>query len=603
MKTRLLIVIAVVSAAQTYPRESSCKNLKDLFLSKGIIVTDLPEHPNEGLPSSVCQSEINCCSKKSEVELFSLSENSFRLALETSSALFKEVFSKSADSIEVELIRSIRLGANKTEAMFFQLYEQVAAIARIHIAKLFSEIERSLTAIEEESETSKFNVEKVVASFFHDLYPKIYSNSRNGVVLNNLDVGKKFTDEFASCLRGAITEIRPFGEIPGRISATLTKSLEASRQPLLAIRLLVKTLDSTGNFEFTSECQAALVKSTYCAQCAGIPFRKVNWCRGLCMNVARGCLAITSEIDRPWNDLVEILTRVLSNLADGQISLVDAMNGIDSRLSEALLYALEGGLMFDSKIRSICGEPKYTDQFINKSNKLLESEETISYDNDETGMNSNVLQEVLQGLLLTVSESKGYYANVADLLCSGKNEELPPSEEDSNCWNGWEVGEYSKTIGGIGITEQKYNPEMKFQETNATAIVADLNRKLQTARQMLASKLFTSQDMDTFLLSDQGSGSGYDDDDGSFHDRTVHAGRYHRPGEIDDDDFEGSSGSGDGLRKAIDDEYEDITQGGAQGGDFSFETTTKKVSSGTVSVLSLVLLYVCLMTTKPYNLL
>ncbi|KAK2728055.1 hypothetical protein QYM36_008510, partial [Artemia franciscana] len=211
-------------------------------------------------------------------------------------------------------------------------------------------------------------------------------------------------------------------------------------------------------------------------------------------------------------------------------------------------------------IRSICGEPKYTDQFINKSNKLLESEETISYDNDETGMNSNVLQEVLQGLLLTVSESKGYYANVADLLCSGKNEELPPSEEDSNCWNGWEVGEYSKTIGGIGITEQKYNPEMKFQETNATAIVADLNRKLQTARQMLASKLFTSQDMDTFLLSDQGSGSGYDDDDGSFHDRTVHAGRYHRPGEIDDDDFEGSSGSGDGLRKAIDDEYEDITQ-------------------------------------------
>ena len=68
------------------------------------------------------------------------------------------------------------------------------------------------------------------------------------------------------------------------------------------------------------------------------------------MNVARGCLAITSEIDRPWNDLVEILTRVLSNLADGQISLVDAMNGIDSRLSEALLYALEGGLMFDSKV-------------------------------------------------------------------------------------------------------------------------------------------------------------------------------------------------------------------------------------------------------------
>lgn len=189
------------------------------------------------------------------------------------------------------------------------------------------------------------------------------------------------------CLRHAQSELRPFGEIPRRLANSLARSLDAVRALLSALDLGVqvhiqssssfpfkfnkcffflfpsKVLNATDHAELNGQCRDALLRATYCAQCRGGGLgSEFRVCNGLCSNVARGCLAGVADVDQPWNEWVDALERLTSTLLNNvnkdsasttaaDLRAQDVLSSVDSRLSEAILYALENGPLLEKKVR------------------------------------------------------------------------------------------------------------------------------------------------------------------------------------------------------------------------------------------------------------
>ena len=79
----------------------------------------------------------------------------------------------------------------------------------------------------------------------------------------------------------------------------LTRSFNRTLYYLRALKTAEDLLDKLTGLEFTPQCELALVKSTYCAQCSGHASSVVQ-CEGLCLNTLRGCLVDYADLYEPF---------------------------------------------------------------------------------------------------------------------------------------------------------------------------------------------------------------------------------------------------------------------------------------------------------------
>lgn len=253
----------------------------------------------------------------------------------------------------------------KTQTMFGQLYKRVELLARAPIQQLFEQLERFVSSPDGDS-GDPADVSDAVNAFFDDLFPRLYGQSPRSVQGPSLpanSVGLRLPQDYVDCLQHAQSELRPFGEIPRRLANSLARSLDAVRSLLSALDLGARVLNATDHAELNGQCRDALLRATYCAQCRGLiqpPGSQPSGgqvCRGLCSNVARGCLAAVADIDQPWNDWVDAMERLGAALVNkaGQsggsdLGPHDILSSVDSRLSEAVLYALENAPLLEKKV-------------------------------------------------------------------------------------------------------------------------------------------------------------------------------------------------------------------------------------------------------------
>ena len=121
--------------------------------------------------------------------------------------------------------------------------------------------------------------------------------------------------------------------------------------------LELKVLEAGDSAELADECSSAVLRATYCSACrprttGGATGVSVRPCRRLCANVARGCLAAMSDVDQPWNDWIDAVERLGAALLDADLAVGDVLSSVDSRVSEAVLYALENAPLLDKKVPS-----------------------------------------------------------------------------------------------------------------------------------------------------------------------------------------------------------------------------------------------------------
>ncbi|XP_024941502.1 division abnormally delayed protein isoform X2 [Cephus cinctus] len=500
----------------------------------------------------------NCCDPQTEERIKQQARSDFHYQIHHHSRSHQGLLAITADALRDSMTSLARQSENKTLNLFNQVYRSMAVQSRPSIKALYQAmidyVAPSNTPVNLEQPLTRSMLKERFSEFFTKLFPIAYHHAVN-------PHQQDFSPKFKSCLYEIVDRIKPFGDIPDQISASMAKSLEATRVLIQALDLGKTVLDKTDTVLFSGSrlhqeaCNDALMKMTYCPKCKGIT-EEVEPCHSLCTNVMRGCLTQpASEMDPAWSGYVYIVERLVAAV-DGPTNVLElnterAMRQLDTHISDAIMHAMEDGPALEEKVRTACGRAELNSA-VTTTNSDDSSAATLTVVDASTLPSPftprtppNQLHVQLGNFLASVERSRTFYGNLADTIC----EEYP----DKHCWNGERIGEYTKTVVDSSLGAQKYNPEFKLTaigtaDTSAYSNpnISELIDQLRHITQVVQSHL-TYPSSAIGLLADEaadGSGSGWrpemeDDDDGR------NGGGIHN--RHDDEDDDGNySGSGMG---------------------------------------------------------
>lgn len=498
---RLGCALGAVGAALSTATESPvagqavCDQVQQLFVMKGIGSAQMvAPTPVSGLELKICRAESTCCTQQTEDKYREAVHRDFLSIMHTTSASVKNLISNNAVELQDTFLRMVQASSNSTRAEFSGVYPRMAPEARDSIAWLYRNVRDHLQGRE-------IDLEETVGGFFDSLFPLVYHRSINPK-LRELD------REYKECLQASQAELRPFADVPRQVGVQVARAAAAARTLLQALQLGERVLDATEHAPITAECADALLRLTYCPLCRGLVH--VKPCNGYCVNVVRGCLAHAAELDQPWNDYVATLDRYTLGMR-GDVDLENVLEQLGSRISEAIMHAMENGPQISRKVRKACGQPKRA--VVRPSMAVPEAEQdgvdwsstpsSVATEATSSTANSLTLYKRLRKFVASLSSSKGFYSTLAETLCT--DDHLAVGKEN-NCWNGHTIGEYAKTIVGLGVSAQKYNPEMNTSKTIDENVI-QLIEKLKNMRHMLMASITPLPETDIML--NDGSGSGH----------------------------------------------------------------------------------------------
>lgn len=231
--------------------------------------------------------------------------------------------------VEAALVSSEQRAVAVVEAT----YPRVAGAARGVLARLYSGLRAGLTHQDHTALNTAFD------AFWDDLFPPVF----HSVLHNHLP---PYTHRYAQCLREAQTTVRPWGVIPTLLGEPLLRALHAARLLLHALDEGTHVVDAARSLPISQECGEAAARLRFCGACHGA---LAPPCPGLCLNVARGCLAPLAEVDAAWSDLSGATTRVQEAL--GALRLDTLLAHLPDKLSEAIMVALERGPQLQKKVQ------------------------------------------------------------------------------------------------------------------------------------------------------------------------------------------------------------------------------------------------------------
>ncbi|XP_041973686.1 division abnormally delayed protein [Aricia agestis] len=483
----MLACLRLASSAST-----SCTLAEDFFTRHNISADDSNE------PGPICGGQ--CCGRGREAHLRNYVRKSAEDRVCAASRPVAELLLATKRTLQEHLTALSHQSQNKTAVLFTHIYKNHAIRAHAPLGSLYDDIRILLRSTGEDHDLGSPPPKDMATSakkFFKDIFPVAYQN------ILKLE-SKQFTQEYEACLKDAYNGVQPFGDVPEQLGSSLSRSLESARALLQVLAVGAGALLDSQQIlsSMSSECASRLLQVGGCARCRN---HQASPCRNYCLNVARGCIgSLLSELDAPWAGYVEGVERVARADADA------ALRTLDSRVSEAIMHALENHVILEKKVRQECGPPTTVEVAMLTTPR-------------PTGSRRDPLRapppdaELLQ-FAATLASSRSLFADIADTVCDD-----PELVYDGNdrCWNGEAVGEYTKAlVASASVSDQKYNPEVPAAAAQ-DARVAALGDKLRQARQLLVSHSYKSS-ADSFMLGDEagdeGSGSGrsYTDDDAAY---------------------------------------------------------------------------------------
>jgi hypothetical protein len=215
------------------------------------------------------------------------------------------------------------------------------------------------------------------------------------------------------------------------------------------------------------------------------------------------------------------------------LNVEEVIRSLDTRISEAVMYAMENGPSLEKKVKRACGQARWADKedeagdtpsgrrhgdtLASRQQEIPGSTitpEHISIGHRGSsqwsgggGGEKDSLAMKLHHFLASLTKSRGFYANLAESLCS--DESFAETRDTADCWNGQRIGEYTKTVVAATVNAQKYNPELTWTQRSPDPRIAQLSDKLRHIRQVVLSQLTLAPESDSYVRDEEGSGSGH----------------------------------------------------------------------------------------------
>ncbi len=214
------------------------------------------------------------------------------------------------------------------------IYEQNSYV----FSDLFNELENYYTR-------GKVDLSEAMDSFFNTLYQKMFT------VLNSQ---YSFDDKYLGCVSEHMKELKPFGDVPDKLSVQIKRSFVATRTFEQALAAAADVAKNMINVRPSADCTMALTKMQQCGACKGFTEKP---CSNYCVNVMKGCLHYYNELDMEWDNFVASMEKVAERLL-GPFNIVMVVEPINIKISEAIMNFQETGQDISQQVFHGCGRPQ-----------------------------------------------------------------------------------------------------------------------------------------------------------------------------------------------------------------------------------------------------
>ncbi|XP_078234312.1 glypican-2 [Pogona vitticeps] len=495
----LLLALAALlcaAAAAEVRGARSCAETRQVLASRGFPLGSVPPSLISGEHLRICPQDYTCCASETEERLSEQSQGDLQALVGEAAAFLLSTLSSRQRRFQ-DFFRELLTGAEQSlQAMFTRSYGRLYAQHTRLFQGLFVELRRHLQG-------ARSGLDEALSDFWAQLLERM---------VPLLNPQYSFPEGYLECVGRQVDSLNAFGNSPRQLRVQVTRAFLAARafvQGLVAGRDIVAQVVKL----FPSgECRRAHMRLSYCPLCRGTPALKP--CNGFCLNVMKGCLASTTELDPEWERFLDALTQLAERLG-GAFNFELASDSIGVKISEAIMYLQEHGMQTSAKVFQSCGSPRPAPARSRRAPHQDTGRRFRTYSPEEkptTAAGTN-----LDRLVLDVKEKlrlmRRFWVLLPHTLCSDEKVAAEITNEDS-CWNGQARGRYLPDVTGDGLVNQINNPEVEV----------DISRPdLPTRQQVLALRIATSrlvgachgQDID-FQDTDEdggsGSGAGYIED-------------------------------------------------------------------------------------------
>ncbi|XP_051978284.1 glypican-5-like isoform X1 [Xyrauchen texanus] len=468
----------------------SCHEVKTAFQLRQVgSLKWVPETAATDADLSICKHQgPTCCTRKMEVSYYAAAQRDTLQNILSYSFELKFLILGHVSSFQDSFHSLLSFTLNHTYSLFDSAYEPISQDARPIVSTLFFELGAYLRG------SANISVERSVNSFFDKLFPLVYQHLVNPGLGSPVSI---WSFDGSECLRATRHDVNPFGSHPQDLFQELFRALAAGRALSRALAVGGELLNATEMVGLARQCGHALVRMQFCPHCRGLTL--IRPCRGLCLNVMRGCLADLAELDGPWRRYVALLEGLSGALAGGN-ELELALLRIRERINDAILTAQLKGPHLSAVVGKVCGsltEPVSSTPVISTSrsldltvNSTIEPQTSVSSSSPttlpDTGNQLKLITLKRRSLPLKPSRNdkprnlkkiskeftgyiqryKSFFSTLPEMLCEGE-----VVMEEHTCWSGEDVVEsYTGHVVGNGLQAQRHNPEIKFKSPDPVLV-------------------------------------------------------------------------------------------------------------------------------------
>ncbi|XP_043102511.1 glypican-6-like isoform X2 [Puntigrus tetrazona] len=484
--TSLSLLLSLSCAGDVKSR--SCSDVRQAFTTKGFSLHNVPHQEISGEHLRVCSQGYTCCTSDMEDRLGQQSKLDFEKLVEENSHTIRTIFTsrhKMFDEFFLELLDNSEKSLND---MFVRTYGKLYTHNSEMFEDLFSELKRYYTG-------GNVNLEEVLNDFWSRLLERMFQ------LLNSQYT---FTDDYLECISKYTDQLKPFGDVPRKLKAQVTKAFIAARSFVQGLMVGREVANRVAKVNISPGCSKALTKMLYCPYCGGMPGLKP--CSNYCQNVMRGCLANQADLDPEWNLFIDAMLLVADRL-EGPFNIEAVMEPIDVKISEAIMAMQDNSMQVSSKVFQGCGHPKAAG--VGRSARGISdvfNSRFRPYSPEErpTTAAGTSLDRLVIDIKEKLKESNKFWSSLPDGICA-EDEVTDPDEEQ--CWNSHTKGRYFPEVVKDGLTNQLNNPEVEVDITRPDTFI---RQQIMTLR-VMTNKLrnaYNGKDVYFQDSSDEESGSG-----------------------------------------------------------------------------------------------
>nr|AAG38110.1 dally-like protein [Drosophila melanogaster] len=318
----------------------NCSAVTHIFQARGIDAIEIPQKPSNERVLRYCESPSvgTCCTYNMETRMAMQSRQQLEGHTKDQISRMSGILGSKATKFKDIFTALLKESRTQFNSMFIRTYGVIYERNSYVFSDLFKELETYFA-------NGRVDLLEVMDKFFNTLYQKMFT------VLNTQYT---FDENYMRCVSEHMKELKPFGDVPDKLSVQIKRSFVATRTYGQALTTASEVAKKVLNVRLNADCTGALTKMQHCGACKGYTEKP---CTNYCVNVIKGCLHYQHEFDSEWENFAMAMDKVAERLL-GSFNIVMVVEPLNIKISEAIMNFQDSGQDITNRVFQGCGRPK-----------------------------------------------------------------------------------------------------------------------------------------------------------------------------------------------------------------------------------------------------